>query len=89
MRPVERVVSLLPSSTEIACALGFRDRLVGRSHECDFPRSVQSLPALTQPKLDVRRSSAEIDTDVRALVRERDSRSTAWTRSGCARSRPT
>ena len=35
----EKIVSLLPSATEIVCALGLEDRLVGRSHECDFPQS--------------------------------------------------
>jgi iron complex transport system substrate-binding protein len=65
-----RIASLLPSSTEIACALGFQDRLVGRSHECDFPAGVESLPVLTEPKLDATRTSREIDASVRALVRE-------------------
>ncbi len=65
-----RIASLLPSTTEIACALGFQDRLVGRSHECDFPPGVESLPALTEPKLDASRSSREIDASVRALVRD-------------------
>jgi iron complex transport system substrate-binding protein len=65
-----RIASLLPSTTEIACALGFQDRLVGRSHECDFPAGVGSLPVLTEPKLDATRTSREIDASVRALVRE-------------------
>lgn len=67
---MERVVSLLPSATEIACALGFEERLVGRSHECDFPPSVRALPALTEAKLDASRPSAEIDAQVRGLVRD-------------------
>ena len=33
----QRIVSLIASATEIVCALGRRERLVGRSHECDFP----------------------------------------------------
>ncbi|MDX1528178.1 MAG: cobalamin-binding protein, partial [Gammaproteobacteria bacterium] len=35
-----RIVSLLPSATEIVCAVGFKDNLVGRSHECDYPEEV-------------------------------------------------
>ena len=45
-----RVVSLIASATEIVCALGARDLLVGRSHECDFPEDVKELPVLTSPK---------------------------------------
>lgn len=65
-----RVASLLPSTTEIVCALGLRDRLVGRSHECDFPEGLDSVPVLTAPKLDVSKPSLEIDRDVRTLVRD-------------------
>jgi hypothetical protein len=43
----KRVVSLIASATEIVCALGARDLLVGRSHECDFPEDVKLLPVLT------------------------------------------
>jgi iron complex transport system substrate-binding protein len=67
---VQRVVSLLPSITEIVCALGLGDRLVGRSHECDHPASVRTLPALTEAKLDVRKPSAQIDVDVKTLLRD-------------------
>jgi iron complex transport system substrate-binding protein len=67
---VHRIVSLLPSTTEIACALGFEAELVGRSHECDHPPGVAELPVLTQPKLDVAASSREIDDRVKALVRD-------------------
>lgn len=65
-----RVVSLLPSLTEIVCALGCGERLVGRSHECDFPAGVERLPVCTEPKLDPRAGSAEIDARVKGLVRD-------------------
>ena len=67
---MERIVSLLPSTTEIACALGFRDALVGRSHECDHPHGVEALPALTAPKLDASSPSREIDERVKSLMRD-------------------
>jgi iron complex transport system substrate-binding protein len=67
---MERVVSLLPSITETVSALGFEGRLVGRSHECDFPASVTSLPICTEPKLDVTGTSREIDDRVKRLVRD-------------------
>ena len=60
-----RVVSLLPSATEIVCALGARDELCGVSHECDFPESVRALPALTAPRASASGSSAAIDRAVR------------------------
>ena len=65
-----RIVSLLPSATEIACALGFADALVGRSHECDFPEDVEDLPVCTAPKLDPRGSGEEIHRAVSALAAE-------------------
>jgi iron complex transport system substrate-binding protein len=66
----QRIVSLIASATEIVCALGARDRLVARSHECDFPIDVAALPALTEPKFKVEGTSAEIDARVRAIVRD-------------------
>ncbi len=65
-----RIASLLPSATEILCALGLTDRIVGVSHECDFPPDVVGRPVLTEPKLDPRGTSAEIDAAVRRLVRD-------------------
>lgn len=67
---LERIISLLPSSTEIVCALGLRERLVGVSHECDYPSDVVGLPILTEPKLDPRGTSSDIDTRVRQIVQE-------------------
>ncbi len=65
-----RIISLLPSSTEIICALGLLERLIGISHECDYPSDVIGLPVLTEPKLDPRGTSADIDTRVRQIVQE-------------------
>jgi len=63
-----RIVTLLPSATEIVCALGFEDQIVGRSHECDFPRSIVRVPALTEPKFNPEGTSAEIDERVKKIV---------------------
>jgi len=65
-----RIVSLIASATEIVCALGLRDFLAGRSHECDVPDDVSSLPALTAPKFDTGLSSRQIDDAVKGLMRE-------------------
>jgi iron complex transport system substrate-binding protein len=65
-----RIVSLLPSATEMVCALGMRDSLVGVSHECDFPADVVGLPVMTRTTLRKLPRSADIDRDVRALVRD-------------------
>ncbi|MCH9675967.1 MAG: cobalamin-binding protein [Gammaproteobacteria bacterium] len=63
-----RIVTLLPAATEIVCALGARDALVGRSHECDYPLGVEALPACTLSRLNIHGSSIEIDRDVRQLL---------------------
>ena len=65
-----RIVSLIASATEIVCALGFESQLVGRSHECDFPPSVKSLPLCTSPKFEVEGLSYEIDQRVKAILQE-------------------
>ena len=64
----QRVLSLLSSTTEIIYALGCGDRLVGRSHECDFPEEVSELPICTIPKFNVDGTSREVDDEVKSLV---------------------
>ncbi|QDT04935.1 corrinoid ABC transporter substrate-binding protein [Rubripirellula lacrimiformis] len=63
-----RIVSLLPSATEMICGLGLRDQLVGVSHECDFPASVAALPKVTRSFFPADATSAEIDQIVRQKV---------------------
>ena len=62
-----RIVSLLPSATEIICTLGLEDQLVGVTHECDYPTAVRRLPQVTRTLIPAAASSGEIDR----LVRER------------------
>jgi iron complex transport system substrate-binding protein len=64
-----RIVSLLASATEIVCALDAGDLLVGRSHECDNPNWVRSLPPCSEPAFDVSVSSGEIDREVNRRIR--------------------
>jgi iron complex transport system substrate-binding protein len=65
-----RIISLLPSATEIVAALGFGDHLVGRSHECDFPSGVENLPVCSSTKVPAHGTSCEIDQRVKAIVAE-------------------
>jgi iron complex transport system substrate-binding protein len=65
-----RIVSLIASATEIVCALGFEDQLVGRSHECDYPETVKRLPVCTEPKFNVEGTSYQIDQRVKAILQE-------------------
>lgn len=64
-----KIVSLLPSATEIVCALGLEERLVGITHECDYPKSVAGLPVLTASRISHETMmSAEIDHAVRSQL---------------------
>lgn len=65
-----RIVSLIASSTEIVCALGFERQLVGRSHECDYPPSIARLPVCTSPKFPVEGTSREIDDRVKGVLED-------------------
>lgn len=70
MENTVRIASLLPSSTEIVCALGFESALVARSHECDYPASVTRLPVVTAPKFNPDGRSYQIDERVKAILQE-------------------
>ena len=63
-----RVVSLLPAATEIVAALGMADRLVGISHECDYPTSIAHLPRVTRSALHGTETAADIDLAVRTAA---------------------
>ncbi len=69
-----RIVSLLASGTEIACALGLEERIVGISHECDFPERVLDRPRVSRPRFDPEgMTSGEVDRAVRRAMAEHGS----------------
>lgn len=70
MSSLPRIVSLLPSATEIVCVLGAADGLVGISHECDYPESVRDRQVLTASRIRLHATSADIDRDVRLVLRD-------------------
>lgn len=63
-----RIVSLVPSATEMICTLGLGDQLVGVTHECDYPDVVRSLPKVTRAAIPIDVSSAQIDAMVHESV---------------------
>ena len=65
-----RIVSLIPSATEIVHALGLGDCQLGRSHECDYPASVRSLPVCTAPKFEPSGNSREIGRSVQETLHQ-------------------
>lgn len=65
-----RVVSLLPSATEMVCAVGAAGELVGISHECDYPPEIRDRRVLTRARIDASASSAAIDAAVRTVIRD-------------------
>ncbi|MBD2344094.1 cobalamin-binding protein [Anabaena subtropica] len=63
-----RIVSLIPSATEILATLGLSDVMVGRSHECDYPPEIQNLPVCTQARLSSHAPSSKIHHEVNNLL---------------------
>lgn len=68
--PAPRILSLLPSATEMVCALGAGEDLVGISHECDFPEAIRDRPVLTSSRIDPNGSSRAIDAAVRLVIQD-------------------
>jgi iron complex transport system substrate-binding protein len=67
-----KIVSLLPSATEIVFALGLGDQLAGVSFECDYPEAARSVPVVSGTALDVerQRTAADVDAEVSAMLAE-------------------
>ena len=65
-----KIVSLVPSASEILCDLGLKQYLVGVSHECNFPSSLQNIQTVTSSNIDSSEAQIEIDTHVRKRVTE-------------------
>jgi len=68
--PDLRIVSLLPSATEIVCALGLFDALVGVSHDCDYPPAVTGKPVLSQAIITGDLSSGDVDRRIREQLHQ-------------------
>src|SRR5438128_1904433 len=68
------IVSFLPSATEMACALGLSDQLVGITHECDYPPEIKGKPVVVRNALPIEKmTQSEIDTAVAERLREGNS----------------
>ncbi|MBM3902218.1 MAG: cobalamin-binding protein [Verrucomicrobia bacterium] len=66
----QRLLSLLPAGTEMVFLLGAGDRLVGRSHECDFPDAARTIPVVSRTRIDPSADCACIDAEVKASLSE-------------------
>lgn len=66
--PDKKIISLLPAATEIVCALGLQQNLVGRSHECDYPVGIELLPVCSDANMVHNLSSLEIDKKVKEIL---------------------
>ena len=64
----KKIISLLPAATEIVCALGLKDLLIGRSHECDYPPDIQNLPVCSEARFIPGSDSAAIDRQVKEIL---------------------
>ena len=65
-----RILSLISSSTEIIYSLGLGSKIIGRSHECDYPPLVKRLPFCTEPRFDINGNSLQIDNNIKSLLQD-------------------
>ena len=71
MKQLTRICSLLPSATEIVCALGLGDNLVGITHECDYPTSIDGIPVVTKSLIDQsENNSSQIDSHIKQAAHD-------------------
>ena len=63
-----KIVTLIPSATEIVAFLGQKNSIIGRSHECDYPKGLNHIVKLTSPKIDVDGTSKEIDKQINTIL---------------------
>src|SRR6267142_4766553 len=71
MRVARHIVSFLPSATEMACALGLSDQLVGITHECDYPPEIKGKPVVVRNALPIETmSQGEVDRAVAQRMRD-------------------
>ena len=67
---MKKIVTLIPSATEIVSFLGKKDFIVGKSHECDYPEDLNNIKKLTSPKINVEGTSGEIHKEMHFLLIE-------------------
>ena len=65
---ITKIVTLIPSATEIVAFLGQKNSIVGRSHECDYPKDLNNVAKLTSPKINVDGTSSEINKQINTIL---------------------
>jgi len=60
-----KIVTLIPSATEIVAFLGLKNSIIGRSHECDYPHGLSHIAKLTSPKINVNGTSRDINKQIK------------------------
>ena len=65
---IMKIVTLIPSATEIVAFLGQKQFIIGKSHECDFPKDLSKVIKITEPKIDVEGTSGEIHKQIEVIL---------------------